>query len=214
MNNIIVLGKYNRRKRIMEINELLKWIEERNRNGEGYSKKDIIKIADEILDEIKCYSRRGATPIVKIARQFDFKTYKETLSKDKSGDIYVNGDTEQKYQNSKVIIVNNKEDLFHLRFVIAHELAHYLFDFLGNDKYEDTDITFTEPYTRDQHETEKEKRANVFAAELMMPEELFVKQYDIAKSAKNNHVFIVTYLSRFFETSIDSIERRIKEVVL
>lgn len=174
------------------------------------SSKEIADIANNILNELNYYYRRGATPIVKIAKEFNFETYKETLSDGKSGDIHINGDTKNKYGNDKVILVNKREDLFHLRFVIAHELAHYLFDFLGKEDY--NNITFSEPYQKNQHETDKEKRANAFAAELMMPKDLFIKQYNIAKRESSNRMFVIMYLSRFFETSIDSIEKRIREV--
>ena len=214
MNNIIIFGSYKKGKNMMRFEKLIKELKEKNENGYKYSLSEITDIANSILKELDYYSGRGATPIVKIAKEFNFKTYKETLLDGKSGDIHINGDTEEKYNNSKVILVNKNEDLFHLRFVIAHELAHYLFDFLGNNNYIDPKTVFSEPYTKDQHETEKEKRANTFAAELMMPKELFIKQFNIAKEENENRLFIIMYLSRFFETSIDSIEKRIMEVSL
>ncbi len=141
---------------------------------------------------------------------FDFKTYKESLSE--SGDININGETKQKYGHDKVILVNKNEELYHQRFVVAHELAHYLFDFLGNSTYEDINILFADTYEKDKHETPQEKRANTFAAEIMMPKDLFIMQYNVARREENNHMFIVMYLSRYFETSVESIEKRIKEV--
>lgn len=210
--NIIRFELYTWRKNTMRFEKLLNHLKEENHKGYNYSLGEIAEIANEILKEIDYYSGRGATPIVKIAKDFGFKTYKETLSDDKSGDIHINGDTKDIYGNDKVILVNKREDLFHLRFVIAHELAHYLFDFVGKSDCSETNIVFSEPYKKDQHETEKEKRANTFAAELMMPKDLFIKQYNIAKDKSDNRIFIVMYLSRFFETSIDSIEKRIKEV--
>lgn len=214
MNNIIIFHThFKKRDDTMKFEELLKELEEKNKKGHNYSSKEIADIANSILNELDYYSRRGATPIVKIAKEFNFETYKETLSDGKSGDIHINGDTKNKYGNDKVILVNKQEDLFHLRFVIAHELAHYLFDFLGKEDYNNlNNITFSEPYQKNQHETDKEKRANAFAAELMMPKDLFIKQYNIAKRESSNRMFVIMYLSRFFETSIDSIEKRIREV--
>ena len=46
----------------------------------------------------------------------------------------------------------------------------------------------------------------------MMPKDLFIMQYNVARREENNHMFIVMYLSRYFETSVESIEKRIKEV--
>ena len=213
MSNIIRFKKYNwRRDDTMKFEELIRELKTKNENGYEYSLKEITQIANDILGEIDYYSGRGATPIVKIAKEFDFKTYKETLKNGKSGDIHINGETKKKYGHDKIILVNKKDELFHQRFVVAHELAHYLFEFLGNPEYSDSNIIFVDTYKKDQHETPQEKRANAFAAEIMMPRDLFIKQYYIARREDSNRMFILMYLSRFFETSIDSIEKRIVEV--
>ena len=213
MGNIIRFKKYDwRRDNTMKFEELIKELKTKNENGHEYSLKEITKIASDILCQIDYYSGRGATPIVKIAKEFDFKTYRETLKNGKSGDIHINGETKEKYGHDKIILVNKKDELFHQRFVVAHELAHYLFEFLGNPEYSDSNVIFVDTYKKDQHETPQEKRANAFAAEIMMPRDLFIKQYYIARREDSNRMFILMYLSRFFETSIDSIEKRIMEV--
>jgi len=218
MGKIIQLKDYTgRRDGTMKDNatkfkKLLENLKTRNAAGKEYSLGDIIDVANQILQQIDYYSGCGATPIVKIAKEFDFKTYKETLNNNKSGDIHINGATQERYGHNQVILVNKTEEFFHQRFVVAHELAHYLFDFLGNTHYEDKNILFFDSYTKDQHDTPEEKRANAFAAEIMMPRELFIEQYHTAKQVDNSRMFILLYLSRFFETSIESIEKRIVEV--
>lgn len=208
-NNIICV--YNWRKGvIMKLNELLQDLEEKNQAQHEYSLVEIRKISNNILSISTNYTGRCATPIVKIAKQFGIKTYKESLNE--SGDININGETEKKYGHDKVILVNKEEELFHQRFVVAHELAHYLFDFIGNEKYNDKTILFADTYQKDKHETIQEKRANTFAAEIMMPKELFIEQYNKARVVDSSHIFVFTYLSRYFETSIESIEKRIMEV--
>lgn len=197
----------------MKFEELLEQLKENKISNHEYSLSEIDNVAKTILSEINYYPEEGATPIVKIANDFDFKTYKETLPNNLSGDIYINGDTVKEYKHDKIILVNKKEELFHQRFVIAHELAHYLFDFIGNPDYQDTRIKFSDTYYKNRHETPQEKRANRFAASILMPKELFIRQYNYIKSIDSNKIFIITYLSRFFETSVDSIEKRILEVM-
>lgn len=209
MENIIKFTKYYKGDENMK--EILKDLSEKNKNGNFYTTNDIRNLAYKIISITTGYSGRCATPIVKIAKMFDFKVYQGRINE--SGDININGDTKTKYGHDKVILVNKGEALFHQRFVVAHELAHYLFDFLGNDKYKNPNILFADTYQKDKHETTQEKRANIFAAEIMMPKDLFIKQYNIAMVAENNHSFIVTYLSRYFETSIEAIEKRITEVL-
>lgn len=196
---------------MMNLDELLQFLVKNNKENHNYSLSEIRDITNNILWIMKKnYSGRCATPIVKIAKMFDFKTYRESLNE--SGDININGKTKQKYGHDKVILVNRNEELYHQRFVVAHELAHYLFDFLGNSAYEDINILFADTYEKDKHETPQEKRANTFAAEIMMPKDLFIMQYNVARREENNHMFIVLYLSRYFETSVESIEKRLKEV--
>ncbi len=211
MDNIIIFHNYSWKKgEIMRLEELQKDLIEKNKVGYEYTLSEIRKITNDILSMISTYTGRCATPIVKIAKLFDFRVYKEALNE--SGDININGETAQKYGHDKIILVNNEDELFHQRFVAAHELAHYLFDFLGNPEYAESNIQFVDTYKKDRHETLQEKRASTFAAELMMPQELFIKQYNIARSEESNHMFIVLYLSKYFEMPVDSIERRITEV--
>lgn len=226
MNNIIVFKKNSWRKgytmdahalshdlerKDNNVKQLVHILKKKNKNGEEYSLSEIRNISNNILSMMSNnYSGRCATPIVKIAKLFDFKTYRESLNE--SGDININGETKDKYGHDKVILVNRQEELFHQRFVIAHELAHYLFDFLGDDTYNDKNILFAERYIKDKPKTSREQRANTFAAEIMMPKDLFIQQYNVARREENNHMFIVMYLSRYFETSVESIEKRIKEV--
>ena len=213
MSNIIRFRNYiQKREGTMRFEKLINELRTKNKNGYDYSLSEIANIANNILKEIDYYSGRGATPIVKIAKEFDFKTYKESLKNGKSGDIHINGDTAERYGHDKVILVNKNDELYHQRFVVAHELAHYLFEFLGNPNYANSDTIFVDTYQKDQHETQQEKRANAFAAEIMMPKDLFIKQYYIARREESTRMFILMYLSRFFETSIESIEKRIMEV--
>ena len=214
MNSIIRFEDYIQRSgEFMRFEKLLKQLEQNRKEEYEYSLGEIKQIANSILSQLDYYSGKGATPIVKIANEFDFKTYKQELTQGLSGDININGDTLERYGHDKVIIVNKEEELFHQRFVVAHELAHYLFEYIGNPEYRDPAIKFSDTYFKDKHETPQEKRANRFAAAILMPEELFVQQYNIAKRVESNRIFIILYLSKFFETTVDSIERRITEVL-
>lgn len=211
--NMIKYKKYTR-EMIAMFKELINKLEQNHLIKHEYSLVEIDIIAKEILSKLSYYSEDSATPIVKIAKEFGFITYRETLDDDLSGDIYINGKTKEEYKNDRIILVNKNDELFHQRFVVAHELAHYLFDFLGNEKYKDTSIRFSATYYKNMHETISEQRANRFAAAILMPGDSFIKQYNIAKNIDKNRMFVIMYLSRFFETTMSSIERRIAEVLL
>lgn len=211
---IIIFKNYKRSGDFMKnIKDFEEKLIKRNLLKNDYSLKEIDNVAYDLLNIFEIYNKKTSIPIVKIVKAFNFKTYTETLTDKLSGDIYINGDTEQKYGYNRIILVNKKESFFHQRFVIAHELAHYLFDFLGENKYFDPIIKFSDTYYKNQHETPEEKRANRFAASLLMPEKIFIEQYKIAKNEDCNELFVILYLSEFFQTPTDSIEKRIWEVI-
>ena len=217
MNNIINMFNYRRRDTSMmneRLKEILLEITNKNKENHQFSMSEIEEISLSILSILGYHSKSAATPIVKIINEFDFMAYKKYMDEPNlSGDISINGDTNEIYGHDKIIIVNNIDEINHQRFVSAHELGHYLFDFLGNPDYSNTDKKFTAAYYKDKHDTPEEKRANRFAASILMPRDLFIKQYNVAKAVDSSNLFISMYLSRFFETSVNSIERRIIEVV-
>ena len=77
-------------------------------------------------------------------------------------------------------------NIYEIRILLAYELADYLLD---KDKIQ----------------------KDIFVKELMMPEALFRKQYEIAKKKLNLYSFVVEYLSRYFEMPQVTIHNRIKD---
>ena len=172
-------------------------------------------LARQVL-EIGGYNElTGPTPIIEIAKEFGFVTYKTSdMPEDISGNIFVGGTTKDIYDNNKVIIVSNNEELFHQRFIVAHELAHYLLDCVGNPEYIDESILFSKTYPKTNHDSVEETRADRFAAELLMPTKEFTIQYIKAMKRSNKNMrYVITYLSDFFETKKSSIRQRIQEVI-
>lgn len=89
-------------------------------------------------------------------------------------------------KNKKIITVNKGLNIYEIRILLAYELADYLLD---KDKIQ----------------------KDIFVKELMMPEALFRKQYEIAKKKLNLYSFVVEYLSRYFEVPQMTIHNRIKD---
>lgn len=197
-----------------KFSDVIKELVNNQKNNHEYCLEEIDDIANRIIEQIPYYCKDDATPIVKIAQEFDFKTYKKEMKPNISGDIRVNGDTKEKYGHNRVILVNSLDNIKHIRFVIAHELAHFLFNFLGNEKYTDKNILYSELYCRDTHDTMSEIIANRFAAAILMPKEAFLKQYSIALKESNDMQLVVEYLSEFFEVKTSSVIKRIQEVVI
>lgn len=196
--------------------ELQKWIKKieiNNKENKSYTLSEVDNIADELLGVFGYRDKNKYIPVIKIVNELGFKTYKSRLDDGLSGYIYVNGETEKVYKRDKVIMVNEIDEIRHQRFVIAHELAHYLFDFLGNKDYANPKVQYSDTYHKNDHDRYNEKIANRFATELLMPKNIFIRQYYKAKECDRNPIFIVAYLSRFFGTTEESINKRIAEII-
>lgn len=181
----------------------------------NYGVQEAENLADEVLEIYGCVNKSVPTPIVKIANAFTFKTYKDpNIPVDISGNIFIGGTTNEVYGSDKVIIVGEDEMLSHQRFIVAHELAHYLMDYIGNPEYSDSRILFTRTYPKINHSSPEEIRADRFAAELLMPKKIFLAEYVKAmKLSDYDMEYAIPYLAKTFITKTSSIKRRIEEVL-
>lgn len=171
-------------------------------------------LADEILKIYGYVGKSAPTPIVRIAHDFGFATYKaEDIPEDISGNIFIGGTTKEDYGTDKVIIVGEDEPLPHQRFIVAHELAHYLMDYIGNEEYQKDGTIFSRTYPKVNHDSPEEIRADRFAAELLMPKKVFLAEYVKAmKLSDYSKEYTIPYLAKLFNTKESCIQRRIREV--
>lgn len=171
-------------------------------------------LADEILKIYGYVGKSAPTPIVKIAHDFGFATYQaKDIPEDISGNIFIGGTTKEDYGTDKVIIVGEDEPLPHQRFIVAHELAHYLMDYIGNEEYQKDGTIFSRTYPKVNHDSPEEIRADRFAAELLMPKKVFLAEYVKAmKLSDYSKEYTIPYLAKLFNTKESCIQRRIREV--
>ncbi len=102
-----------------------------------------------------------------------------------------------KDEDLHVIGVNENHSKVRQRFTIAHELGHYI---MGHDENSILDDSFDK-------NTDKEREANRFASELLMPYELL--KLDIEKSPHD-----IPSLSRKYEVSEQAMAIRLLETRL
>lgn len=169
-----------------------------------YTISEMKNIAEKFLDSIK-YDGKEPVPIVKIINNCEFKTIGGTMrDRRMSGFISVDKKTVKKYGSDKIIGVNISDELGHQRFVIAHELAHYLFD------YEPwMDKPYFDTYIKNSHKPLKEQIANAFAANILMPAKHFALRFEENKSMDKN----IRDWAYYFEVQEKAAAKRVLEVM-
>lgn len=187
-------------------NDILKNLKEKR---EDFNTEIITRTAEDILKALGFYNKRMSTPIIKISEAFGVKPYKVSPNDNNiEGQLFINGTTKDLYGQDKVIVVNKKNDLYFNRFVVARQLAVFLFNFKEKEEYKDKKNVFIDTYYSEEYCKNYER----FATEILMPIKMFVKQYNIAVEEFHNHMFIIIYLSRYFEVPEYLVERRIYEL--
>ena len=100
---------------------------------------ELIITMDELINDILEIQKSDPkinsdsfTHIVKIVEKLHFQVHQRMLPKWISGYIHIN-----EKQNKKSIVVNSKVAFNQQRFVIAHELAHFIYVFYGSPMFID-----------------------------------------------------------------------------
>ena len=180
-----------------EVLSLKKSIKER-------SLPEAIRLAGELIKilNIKTYP----IPIVKILNELGFSTFASSIAEPNiSGMIFISPDLIGEFKTDKVIIVDRNDLFGRQRFTLAHEFAHYLFDF-----DEQSSHNFVNKYDISKASTDNEAVPSRFAAEFLMPSDMFAKRYKELSS--------LTQYSRILQLVIDfdvtqtAVLRRIDEL--
>ena len=164
-------------------------------------KKKIEQRADRVLQAFQYNDGEDIyVDAVKLARFFGFTVEeKADLMETEDGSVTVSEDGTQRN-----IVINDNRSIETKRFIIVHELAHYLLHYMGAGK-------FFRHRENTKGKNLEENDADYLAACLLMPTKSFRTQYNIAKKDKPQQG-IVADLQNKFRTPWESIERRINEI--
>lgn len=167
-------------------------------------KKEIENKAKQLLDTYGMNSDRSID-IVFLARNMGFSILNANLDPNEDGFIIVNETlgTLPNVGTNKVIAVNAHRDYEDKRFIIAHELGHYVF--------RDEKNIFAHRENR-HGRNENENDLDYFAACLLMPEESFRKAAE--ERNRTSLSVLVDYLAARFEVPYLSALRRMEELKL
>ncbi|MCI9141252.1 MAG: ImmA/IrrE family metallo-endopeptidase [Lachnospiraceae bacterium] len=191
---------------VKDIREMSELVGEIQQNRNKYTIEDMPIIAQKILDKLEI--SKPEIPIVAIMKSLKFQVISAEMEDEISGIIGIDDELNRNFESGKVIAINSKDNVGHQRFTMAHELAHYLFDFDVSNS-----IVYYNAYNTMEAESKEEQRANFFAANLLMPEKLFREEFKKAV-VRNNLYFTVEKLSNTFLVSREAVRRRLVELSL
>lgn len=209
-NKVAVIIKWSgfviKRQRIKKIMECKRIIYEIKKEIPERSIENAVKIAKKIIASLGIKS--FPIPIVKILREIGFDVrVADIFEENISGFILIGQVVQDISGKDKAIGVSKYDSVERQRFTLAHEFAHYLFDFNENE-----DVEFFSTYDIEKADTDDEKIPSRFAAEFLMPEEMFIKRYkeleDLTRYEKINQ------LSQDFKSSQKSVIIRFEELGL
>lgn len=176
----------------------------------GISVSDMQARADDVLKffEIDSLPEAGV-PIVAILNRIGIRVFRDTdLAQDFSAYIAIDPRLEERFATNKIVCVNDNDPVGHKRFSLAHELAHYLFDF---DESVDTKYYNTYLTGDANNQDEIEIRANQFAACFLMPRKWFLSEFEKIKNELDKPATI-NLMARRFGVSPKCASMRFSEV--
>lgn len=210
MGKIIQISNYSIAKDDKMYKEFLSDIRNKTKNIE-----DMPERAKDALKYFQVTDFSSGVPIVEMLTKLGFKIYQSRLEPENlSAYIAINPQYEDIYGSNKIICVNIKDNIGHKKFALAHELGHYLFDFNEDKNLYYYDTYFAEKGRDNLEESEEkieEKRANKFAANLLMPEIEFREKYEQFKKLQSK-IDIVSALGHYFWVSSTAVLKRFNEL--
>ena len=194
--------------------EVITYKEQHNNDFSNYfDLKKIDKDAEQLLQQFyenvdnELSQEENFTDIIRIAKIMGFKIYETELkgkNRNLSGMIGISERFNDVYNNDKVIILNSINSQEHRLFTVAHEIAHYIYD------YQEGQNEFFNGYNTEEAQTDEEIRANRFAAAIMMPATKFMKNFNNKISIEKN----IKELSKIFTMPKTAIKQRMIELGL
>lgn len=173
---------------------------------------DAQKILDSFMDneKYKLSFENQRTPIIEIAKVMGFKIFTAQFNdRNLSGTIGISKKLKTEYGSDKVIILNNQDTDKHILFTLAHEIAHYIYDYNSNIAVE-----YSNTYRTNEAQTDSELRANRFAAAFLMPAKSFITTFkNITEQTKIKEEIIIK-LSDIFNAPETAVKIRIQELEL
>jgi len=153
--------------------------------------------------------------IFKFATELGFDVRAAKLPGEMEGLIMVDESSEKisKFRTSKVIGYNIKFDLIKNKFIVAHELAHYIDEKMSpNNHGAKIVVAAREPCGPDYSNNVDEQRKDYMAAALLIPKDDLLRRLPKDMSLLDDQFY--QKLADYYRVDIRLAKRRVKEVSL
>ena len=179
------------------------------RSNEKYFQLDNVKEAADLVLSEYIADRETAipVPIVRIITDAGFAIFLQDMPLSMGGYIAMNGECEERFGNDRIIVINNQNKANRRRFTLAHEFGHYVLDPAARNVVE-----YYDAFEKDDVINDTEELVNRFAAELLMPEDLFIIKYEEIKDKFTDYYERSKNMADFFAVPIESVKKRFLEV--
>jgi Zn-dependent peptidase ImmA (M78 family) len=168
---------------------------------------EIEKLAIKLLKQSNISSLPIPIDVIARAQNADVVPYE--LGDEISGMLVINKD-------NGVIGYNSKHSKGRQRFTIAHELGHYLLHKdLNKELFVDKDFIVVKYRGNKNYSTEElkhEREANVFAAALLMPQLMIIKELEKKELQKLTENDLIEELAKTFDVSVPAMTYRLSEL--
>lgn len=166
---------------------------------------------NELFDTIGYDLNQAPIDVINIASKLGFVVGNAVLNNNDDGFIIVEEGREEifGFKTDKLIGINSQRSLEWKRFIIAHEIGHYILEY----KNDNLKGLYANRYHSRGHD-KNENQIDYFAACLLMPASIFKKTYEEFKKTTLSSSTIVTILASYFSVTTKMTERRIEELGL
>ncbi len=169
-------------------------------------KQEIEMRVEEFIAENKIDTSEPVD-IVALARKLGFAVALLDLPETEDGFVLVDVNDNNLFNlnSDKVIGVNENRNFIDQRFIVAHELGHFLLHSKNEPLFAHRENI--------KGKNQEENDADYFAACILMYEELFIYVYNALEKVTNKLEEKILFLAEFFKVPEQSVRRRIAETM-
>ena len=174
-----------------------------------YKKQKVLELSENILNEyIDYYDFDGEIDIINLLKKMNFKIlFKKEFERFDNDDIMllsIHKYFTKIYGTEKVIFVNTYYSNNLIRYNLALLLGFYIMEYRGEKCFEKRQKVYP-----NKNDCKIDNSVyNIFAINVLMPEEIFLEKYAEFRALHHSHIKTTIELSNFFKVPVNIVEER------